>query len=431
MKGPQKFMDFVGASTRASGGLFDFSTDLRGLMLTDTAVRRATPGERDYKMADAGGLFLLVTTAGGKLWRWKYRFGGKEKKQAFGQYPEVTLANVRVLHAAARRLLASGVDPMAQRKAEKTANELPFRQIASKWHEHWKDGNSPHHVKATWSRLVANVFPAIGDRLITKIEAPEIVRMVKAIQDRGKLDIAKRALETTGQIFRYAVAHGLAQRNPASEIKPGDILKSRQKENHARVDAKELPALLRAIEVYQGKHVTRLAMKLMAMTFVRTSELIGARWDEFDVEARRWNIPKERMKMKSPHIVPLSRQAIEVLALLKQLNGNSEIVFPGERDPRKPMSNMTILEALNRMGYKGIHTGHGFRGLASTILHEQGWQHEHIELQLAHAPRNAVSAAYNHALYLEPRAKMMEAWSDFLEQTQRGVKVLSFPDRTA
>jgi integrase len=255
--------------------------------------------------------------------------------------------------------------------------------------------------------------------------------MVKAIQDRGKLDIAKRALETTGQIFRYAVAHGLAQRNPASEIKPGDILKSRQKENHARVDAKELPALLRTLEVYQGKHVTRLAMKLMAMTFVRTSELIGARWDEFDVEARRWNIPKERMKMKSPHIVPLSRQAIEVLALLKQLNGNSELVFPGERDPKKPMSNMTILEALNRMGYKGIHTGHGFRGLASTILHEQGWPHEHIELQLAHAPRNAVSAAYNHALYLEPRAKMMEAWSDFLEQTQRGAKVLSFQERTA
>jgi integrase len=195
--------------------------------------------------------------------------------------------------------------------------------------------------------------------------------MVKSIQDRGKLDIAKRALETTGQIFRYAVAHGLARRNPASEIKPADILKTRQKENHARVDAKDLPALLRAIKVYQGKHVTRLAMKLLAMTFVRTSELIGARWGEFDVEARRWNIPAERMKMRTPHIVPLSRQALDVLALLKQLNGGSDLLFPGERDPRKPMSNMTILEALKRMGYKGIHTGHGFRGLASTVLHER------------------------------------------------------------
>jgi integrase len=399
-------------------------------MLTDTAIKKARPGERDYKIADAGGLFLLVSKAGGKLWRWKYRFEGREKKMSFGRYPEVTLAEVKVLHAAARRMLVAGVDPMGQRKAEKKVirdrDELPFRVIASKWHEHWKSGNSPHHAKATWSRLEANVFPAFGDRLITEIEAPEIVRMVKAIQDRGKLDIAKRALETTGQIFRYAVAHGLAKRNPAGDIKPGDILKSRQKENHARVDAKELPALLRAIEIYQGKHVTRLAMKLLAMTFVRTSELIGVRWSEFDLEASRWDIPAERMKMRTPHIVPLSRQALDVLALLKQLSGDNELVFPGERSASKPMSNMTILEALNRMGYKGRMTGHGFRGLASTILHEQGWPHEHIELQLAHAPRNAVSAAYNHTLYLEPRTKMMQAWSDFLERTQRGGKVIPF-----
>ena len=399
-------------------------------MLTDTAIKRATTGGQDYKMADSGGLFMLVTKAGGKLWRWKYRYEGKEKKMSFGQYPEVTLADVRVRHADARRLLVSGVDPMSQRRSEKRAiresNELPFRVIAAKWHEHWKGGNSAHHVKATWSRLEANVFPAIGDRLITEIEAPEVVAIVKAIQDRGKLDIAKRALETTGQIFRYAVAHGLARRNPAGDIKPGDILKSRQKENHARVDAKELPALLRAIEVYQGKHVTRLAMKLMAMTFVCTNELIGAKWEEFDLEAARWDIPAERMKMRTPHIVPLSWQALDVLTLLKQLNENSELVFPGERHPKKPMSNMTVLEALNRMGYKGKMTGHGFRGLASTLLHEQGWPHEHIELQLAHAPRNAVSAAYNHALYLEPRAKMMQAWADFLEQTQRGGKVILF-----
>jgi integrase len=398
-------------------------------MLTDTAIKRATPGESDFKVADAGGLYLLVTKAGGKLWRWKYRFEGQEKKMSFGQYPEVTLAEVRVLHAAARRLLVSGIDPMSQRKAEKRAvrerNELPFRVVASKWHEHWKSGNSAHHVKATWSRLEANVFPAIGDRLITEIEAPEIVAMVKAIQDRGKLDIAKRALETTGQIFRYAVAHGLSPRNPAGDIKPGDILKSRPKENHARVDAKELPSLLRDIEIYQGKHVTRLAMKLMAMTFVRTSELIGAKWEEFDLESARWNIPAQRMKMRTPHIVPLSRQSLDVLALLKELSGNNELVFPGERNVGKSMSNMTILEALNRMGYKGRMTGHGFRGLASTILHEQGWPHEHIELQLAHAPRNAVSAAYNHALYLEPRGRMMQEWADFLELAQRGAKVLS------
>jgi integrase len=273
---------------------------------------------------------------------------------------------------------------------------------------------------------VERVSRIIGGVAITKIEAPQIVAIVNAIQDRGKLDIAKRALETAGQIFRYAVAHGHAKRNPAADIKPGDILKSRQKVNHARVSAKELPALLRAIELYRGKHITRLAMKLMAMTFVRTGELIGAKWEEFDLDAARWNIPAERMKMRTPHIVPLSTQALEVLALLRQLNGNSELVFPGERDPMKPMSNMTILEALKRMGYGREMTGHGFRGVASTILHEQGYPHEHIELQLAHAPRNAVSAAYNHALYLGPRSRMMQDWSEFLEQIQRGVKILPF-----
>jgi integrase len=194
----------------------------------------------------------------------------------------------------------------------------------------------------------------------------------------------------------------------------------------ARIDARELPALLSSVEVYEGRQLTRLAIKLMALTFVRTSELIGARWEEFDFEARRWSIPETRMKMKTPHIVPLSIQAVEVLDLLRTISGNGELVFPGEQDSTKPMSNMTILKALERMGYKGRMTGHGFRGLASTILHEQGYNHEHIELQLAHAPRNAVSAAYNHALYLEPRTKMMQDWADFLERTQRGGKVLPF-----
>jgi integrase len=403
-------------------------------VLTDTEIRKAKPRSTPYQLTDGRGLFLWIVPTGGKLWRWKYRFQGVGKQMSYGRYPDITLADARERHASARKLLASGIDPMVQRKIEKTANrdtnELLFREVAAKWHEHWKDGNSAHHVKATWSRLESNVFPLIGGVAITEIEAPQIVAMVKAIQDRGKLDIAKRALETTGQIFRYAVAHGQAKRNPAADIKPGDILKSRQKVNHARVSAKELPALLRAIELYRGKHITRLAMKLMAMTFVRTSELIGAEWEEFDLEAARWNIPAERMKMRTPHIVPLSTQALEVLALLRQLNGNSELVFPGERDTAKPMSNMTILEALKRMGYGGEMTGHGFRGVASTILHEQGYPHEHIELQLAHAPRNAVSAAYNHALYLEPRSRMMQDWSDFLELTQRGGKVLRFRSGT-
>ncbi len=250
--------------------------------------------------------------------------------------------------------------------------------------------------------------------------------MIKAIEQRGARDIAKRALETTGQIFRYAIAHGYAKRNPASEIRPRDVLKGARKVNYARIDARDLPDLLRQIEVYPGTHVTRLAMKMMALTFVRTSELIGAKWSEFDLEAGRWDIPVERMKMRTPHIVPLSRQALEILSSLRQLTGSQEWVFPGERSPRKPMSNNTVLKGLERMGYKGRMTGHGFRGLASTILHEQGYAHEHIELQLAHAPRNAVSAAYNHALHLRARSKMMQDWADFLENLQRGAKILQF-----
>ena len=197
------------------------------------------------------------------------------------------------------------------------------------------------------------------------------------------------------------------------------------------MDAKELPALLKQIEIYRGTHVTRLAMKLMALTFVRTGELIGARWEEFDLDGARWDIPAERMKMRTPHIVPLAKQTLEVLGMLRELSGDSDWVFPGDRNPQQHMSNNTILKGLERMGYKGRMTGHGFRGLASTILHEQGYVHEHIELQLAHAPRNAVSAAYNHALHLKPRAKMMQDWADFLERTQRGAKVLPFPDVVA
>jgi integrase len=259
----------------------------------------------------------------------------------------------------------------------------------------------------------------------------ELVQLAKSIESRGASDMAKRILQIVGMVFRYAVAHGYSKRNPAAEIRPSDILKPTRKINMARIDAKELPALLRAIEVYEGRQLTRLAIKLMALTFVRTSELIGARWEEFDIDARRWSIPATRMKMKTPHIVPLSLQAVEVLELLRTISGNRELVFPGEQDYKKPMSNMTILKALERMGYKGRMTGHGFRGLASTILHEQGYNHDHIELQLAHAPRNAVSAAYNHALYLEPRTKMMQDWADYLECTQRGGKVLSFKSPAA
>jgi len=403
--------------------------------LTDTEVRKAKVQKKAYRLPDGRGLFLLVTPAGGKLWRWKYRHEGAEKVMTFGAYPDVPLADARERHTAARKLLATGVDPMAERKAEKVAikaaSENSFQSVAVLWLAHWQAGKSMRHVDATRRRMEANILPTLGARQIGEIEAPEVVAVVRAIEARGAGDLAKRALENIGQIFRFAIAHGYAKHNPASDIRPADILKQTHKTNLARIDAQDLPKLLRAIEVYQGKHVTRLAMKLMAMTFVRTSELIGAKWTEFDMEAARWNLPPERMKMKDPHIVPLATQAIEVLEMLRTLTGSSEWLFPGDRSAAQPMSNNTILQALKRMGYKGQMTGHGFRGLASTILHERGYNHEHIELQLAHAPRNAVSAAYNHALYLEPRTKMMQDWADFLEATQRGGKVIPFRSHVA
>lgn len=389
------------------------------MALTDTALRSSKPRETLYKLSDGRGLQCHVTTQGSKLWRWAYRFDGKQKIMALGSYPDVSLAQARDRSDQARKLLATGIDPMAQRKATKIARRLAvedtFAAIAKKWWESWKAARSESHTVYVWRRLEADVFPAIGSRPIADIEVPELVLMMKKIEERGALDIAKRALQTCSQIFRYAIAHGVAKRNPAAEIRPSDVLASRKKEHYARVDAKELPQLLRKIEVYNGSTITRTAIKLMAMTFVRTKELIGAQWSEFDLDTARWDIPAERMKMKTPHIVPLSIQAITLLRSLHTLTGHSLLLFPGERDHEKPMSNNTILMALDRMGYKHRMTGHGFRGIASTLLHEQGWPHEHIELQLAHQERNQVSASYNHALYLQPRAQMMQAWSDHLE----------------
>lgn len=405
------------------------------MALTDTEIRRSKPAEKPYKLSDGGGLHLLVTPSGSRLWRWKYRFQGTEKQMAFGPYPSLSLADARERRDAGRKRLVNGMDPMAERRAEKTAvkeaKDHTFEKIAELWLEHWRGNKSVRHTATTKNRLKVNVYPVLGGRPIAKVEPMELVRLAKGIEARGASDMAKRILQIVGMVFRYSVAHGYSSRNPASEIRPSDILKPTTKTNMARIDAKELPALLRAIEVYEGRQLTRLAIKLMALTFVRTSELICARWDEFDIEAKRWSIPAARMKMKTPHIVPLSLRAIEVLDLLRTLSGNRDLVFPGEQNPKKPMSNMTILKALERMGYKGRMTGHGFRGLASTILHEQGYNHDHIELQLAHTPRNAVSAAYNHALYLAPRAKMMEDWADFLERTQRGGKVLPFSGSAA
>lgn len=395
------------------------------MVLTVTGIDKAKPREKQYRMPDARGLVLLVRPNGSKLWQLRYRYEGKEKTDSLGQYPDVSLADARVKRDDSRRLVAAKVDPVLKRRGDRqakaVAHENNFEAIGRAWLAHWRTGlSSASHADQTLRRLEADVFPRIGKRPTAEIEASELVEMARAIESRGAADVARRALQTCGQVFRYAIAHGKARRNPVADIKPGEVLKGHKTENYARVGAGELPALLRKIEAYQGTPVTRLAIKLMALTFVRTGELIGAKWAEFDLEAARWDIPGERMKMKSPHIVPLSPQAVDVLKTLQTVTGDRVLLFPGERDHDKPMSNNTILKALERMGYKHKMTGHGFRGIASTVLHEHGFEHAHIELQLAHAQRSSVSAAYNHALYLEPRAQMMAWWGNFIESASKG-----------
>jgi integrase len=389
------------------------------MKLTDPVIKAAKPKDKPYKLSDGEGLVLLIQPNGSKWWRFRYRYNGKEKMLSIGTYPEVTLKEARLLRVTASDLLKQDIDPSLHRQEQKQIAAIAaansFESVARLWWNHWKHDKTQRHAGYTIRRLEADVFPVIGNKPINELTAPTLLLAIKKIESRGALDIAKRALTTCGQIMRYAVAHGLSERNPAADIKPSDVLKPIKKTNYARLDQRELPELLRKIDAYDGQFLTKLALQLMALTFVRTSELIGARWDEIDLDKKQWRIPAERMKMKTPHIVPLSDQAITILQELKNLEADEILLFPSERRDGKTMSNNTILYALYRMGYHSRMTGHGFRGIASTILHERGYNHEHIELQLAHAERNQVSAAYNHALYLEPRAKMMQQWADCLD----------------
>lgn len=380
-------------------------------MLTDTQIRNAKPSDRPRKLFDARGLYLHVMPNGGRYWRFNYRFNGKYKTLALGVYPDVSLAKARARLQEARQQLDDGIDP----SVEKQTSGKTFETVAREWYAHWKAGRNERYAHYVIARLEADIFPEIGSRPLSEISTSAFRNAVQKIERRGALDIAKRVLQNCGQIMRYAVANDLASRNPVADVKPADVLKPHKRRNYPRVGAKDLPDLLHAIDSYVGSEHTRLALQLMVLTFVRTSELIGARWSEFDMKAARWDIPPERMKMKTPHIVALSTQAQKILKRLQDISFDRELVFPGDLNPHKPMSNNTLLFALYRMGYRGRMTGHGFRGVASTILHEQGWPHEHIELQLAHQERDDTSAAYNHALYLEPRAKMMQAWADHLD----------------
>jgi integrase len=395
-------------------------------MLNDLAIKALKPRQAAYKASDEKGLYLLINPNGSRLWRYKYRVLGKEKLLSFGGYPAVSLAKARAARDAARKLLDGDevanvlpVDPMVKRKETKlarlVASETSFQAVARQWWEQWRLARSPRHAEYVIRRLEADVFPLIGAIPVNTVQPKDLVAMCKHIASRGAKDIAARCLQTSGQVFRYGIAHGLAARNPAAEIKPAEIIGARKKVHFASIEVKELPDLLRQIQGYRGAHTTRIAMQLMAYTFVRTSELIGARWEEFDLEAARWNIPPERMKMRIKHIVPLASQTIELLRVLQLQTGHGPNLFPSERGQGKPMSNNTILKALERMGYKGRMTGHGFRSLASTQLNEMGFRPDIVELQLAHQEQDEVKAAYNYAQHMEKRTAMMQTWANFLD----------------
>lgn len=389
------------------------------MKLTDTACKNAKPKEKPYKLSDGGGMFLHVMPHGARLWRLKYRYFGKEKLISLGGYPQTSLQEARKARETAKALLKEGTDPSSARKEEKRqkllSNDNTFESIAREWHEHTKARWTENYAKDLLHRLSTDVFPEIGYKPIRDITPPDILYAVRKIESRGAYEMARRALQTTGQVFRFAVATGRVASDPTRDLK--GALKPFKKSHFAALEAKELPKFLDTLNKNEARLYpqTIRAVRLLMLTFVRTSELIGAKWDEFDFEAREWNIPPERMKMRNPHIVPLSSQVIEILNDQKELTGQWDWVFPNQVRPKSHMSNNTVLMALRRMGYQGRMTGHGFRALAmSTIKEKLGYRHEVVDRQLAHAPRNKVDAAYDRAKFLDERKIMMQAWSDYV-----------------
>jgi len=385
--------------------------------LSDTAIRKAKPKAKPFKLADGGGLYLLVQPSGSKWWRYKYRFAGKEKLLALGSYPETNLMEAREQHLQARKLLAAGNDPgEAKRVAKRLVSikaENTFEPLAREWLEQNKNQWSKLYAADVTKRLENHIFPKLGHRPLAEITTTDILDVLRVIEASGALDMAQRLMQVCGQVFRYAITTARAERNPVTDLR--GALKTPVRKHHAYLKADELPEYLEKLEAYDGGVETKLALKFLLLTFVRTVELRGAEWPEINFDKAEWRIPAERMKMKDLHIVPLSKQAMAVLAELKKHTGNRKHLFPNQHNPVKVMSENTILFALYRMGYHSKATGHGFRATASTILNEHGFHSDVIERQLAHVERNKVRAAYNHAEYLPERRKMMQWWADYID----------------
>ena len=388
--------------------------------LTDTAIRNTKPTDKPQKFADGGGLYLLLNPNGSRYWRLKYRWLGKEKLLALGVYPETGLKDARGKRDEARKLLAADIDPGAHRKAkaassvEAAANsfEVVGREWFSKQKPNWVQG----HADKVLLRLENDVFPWLGKRPIAEVTAKELLTTINRIVDRGAVDSAHRALQNCGQIFRFAVVTGRADRNPAVDLR-GALPAAKETHLAAITDPDKVGGLLRAIDAYTGSFVTKCALRLAPLVFVRPGELRQAEWAEIDLDKAEWNIPAAKMKMREPHLVPLSDQAVAILTELQALTGHGQYVFPGAHSHKRPMSNNAVLAALRRMGFdKDEMSGHGFRAMARTILDEVlHFRPDYIEHQLAHAVRDPNGRAYNRTAHLAERRKMMQAWSNHLD----------------
>jgi len=407
--------------------------------LSDAKVRNAKPGHKPYKLSDAEGLYLLVTATKSKLWRFRYRFGGKEKLLALGAYPGISLADARQRRDEARRQLAHGIDPGALRKAQKRAGAAEaetFEVIAREWHEKFKETWSESHAHVTITRLNRDVFPWIGSRAIASLKPIDVLAVLRRIESRGAAETARRLKIVCGQVCRYAVATGRAERDPTPDLK-GALKPPITKHMAALTDPKQFAALLRAIDGYQGSFIVKAALRLAPLVFVRPGELRQAEWAEINFDGAEWNIPVERMKLPratkaerkgQAHLVPLARQALEILNDLHPLTGSGKYLFPSHRTTHRPMSDNAILSALRRMGYSSDEmSGHGFRAIARTLLDEVlQVRPDFIEHQLAHAVRDPNGRAYNRTAHLAERKLMMARWADYLDGLKAGAVVIPF-----
>lgn len=390
------------------------------MSLTDVVVRKAMPSGKPYRLTDEKGMYLEVSITGARYWRLKYRYLGKEKRLALGVYPEVSLKDARAKRDAARKLIADGIDPSAQKKAAKVSAvadatnsfETTSREWFDKQKATWVTGHSDKIIR----RLERDVFPWIGKRPIADITAPELLAVLRRVETRGAIETAHRTHQNCGQIFRYAIATGRAERDPSVDLR-GALVPAKGTHHASITDPKKIGSLLVAMRGYEGALITKCALKLAPLLFVRPGELRKAEWNEFDLTVAEWRIPAEKMKMRALHIVPLASQAVAVLQELAPLTGKDKYVFPGARSKERPMSENTVNAALRRIGYgTDDMTGHGFRSMASTLLNEQGWNRDAIERQLAHAEQNSIRAAYNYAEHLPERKKMMQVWADYLDK---------------